>query len=217
MKDDLINKIRSAVGKQENLEEADVRSLMILTRKLLDTMPESDQKLFLVTRLFSNWVAHIEITQSNTGLRILAAINNALVSVKDSNDTVAMRTGISEAIGFPVLRKELRLFFHHIDVDDILVSNNHTWAIFISHLIEIIRDVPLSFPQLANLDTTKRNIYDEIAQNPIKLGAGVIAVKISRIDYAALGAQEIGETICLLIKLEDTTTIVIPLLIDVRV
>ena len=214
MKDDLIGKIKSTAGKYKNLEEADVLSLMILIRKLLDTMPESDQKLFLVIRLFSNWVVHIKITQSNTGLRIRSAINNALVSIKDSTDTVAMQTKMSEAIGFPALRKELKLFFDHIEVDDVLVSNNHSWAILVSHLIEIIRDVPLSFPQLSVLDATKRKIYEEIAQNPIKPGAGVIAVQISRIDYAALGAQGMGDTMCLLITTEDTTTLIIPLLID---
>ena len=217
MEKDLVRKIRSTVAKNKNLEEADVRSLMILIRKLLDIMPEFDQKSFLIIRLFSNWVAHVEITQSNTGLRILSAINNALVSIKNSTDMVAMQTKVSEAIGFPALRKEMRLFFGHIGVDDILVSDNYLWAIFISHLIEIIRDVPLSFPQLSALDATKRKIYEEIAQNPIKPGAGVISVRISRIDYAALGAPKSGETMCLLIKMEDTTTIVMPLLIDVRV
>jgi hypothetical protein len=217
MEKDLITKIRNTVAKNKDLEEADVRSLMILVRKLLDNMPQSDQKLYLTIRLFSNWVAHIKITQSNTGLRILSAINNALVSVKDSVDAVAMQTKMSEAIGFAALRKEMKLFFGHIHVDDMLVSDNNLWAFFITHLIEIIRDVPLSFPQLSALDATKRKIYDEIAQNPIKPGAGVISIQISRINYAALGARESGDIMCLLIKTEDTTTIVMPLLIDVRV
>jgi len=217
MKDDLISKIRNTVGKNVNLEEADVRSLMILVRKVLDKMLESDQGLFLVIRLFSNWVAHTEITQSNTGLRILSAINNALVSIKDSTDTVVIQTKVSEAIGFPALRKELKLFFDYFGVDDVLVSNNSVWGIFISHLTEIIRDVPLSFPQISALDATKRKIYEEIAQNPIKPGAGVVAVQISLVDYAALGAKKQGNTMCLLIRTEDTTTIVMPLLIDVRV
>ena len=217
MEKDLITKIKNTVAKNKDLEEADVRSLMILVRKLLDKMPQSDQKLYLTIRLFSNWVAHIKITKSNTGLRILSAINNALVSVKDSVNTVAMQTKMSEAIGFPVLRKEMKLFFGRIGVDDMLVFNNNLWAIFIAHLIEIIRDVPLSFPQLSALDATKRKIYEEIAQNPIKAGAGVISIQISRINYAALGARESGDIMCLLIKTEDTTTIVMPLLIDVRV
>ena len=88
MEDDLIRKIRSTVGKENALEEADVRSLMILIRKLLDKMPERDQGMFLVTRLFSNWAAHIAITQSNTGLRILSAINSALVNIKKDLCTV---------------------------------------------------------------------------------------------------------------------------------
>lgn len=97
MKEDLIKKISTTVAKRHNLEEADVRSLMILIRKLLDNMSDADQKPYLTIRLFSNWVAHIEITQSNTGLRILSAINNALVSVKDSVEAVTMQTKMSEA------------------------------------------------------------------------------------------------------------------------
>jgi hypothetical protein len=217
MEKDLITKIANTVAKSKDIEEADVRSLMILVRKLLDNMPQSDQKPYLTIRLFSNWAAHIKITESNTGLRILAAINNALVSIKDSVDLVAMQTKMSEAIGFPVLRKEMKLFFGYIDVTDMLVSDNNLWAIFITHLIEIIRDVPLSFPPLSALDAPKRKIYEEIAQNPIKPGAGVISIKISRIDYGALGVKELGDIMCLLIKSEDTTTIVMPLLIDVRV
>ena len=218
MEKDLITKIRNTVAKNKDLEEADVRSLMILVRKLLDNISQSGQKPYLTIRLLSNWVAHIKITQSNTGLRILSAINNALVSVKDSVDAVAMQTKMSEAIGFPALRKEMKLFLGHISVDDMLVSDNNIWAIFITHLIEIIRDVPMSFPKLSALDATKRKIYEKIAQNPIKPGAGVLSIQISRINYAALGTREWGgDTMCLLIKTEDTITIVIPLLIDVRV
>ena len=216
MKDDLIKKICNTVAKRSDLEEADVRSLMILIRKLLDNMSDADQKPYLTIRLFSNWVAHIEITKSNTGLRILSAINNALVSIKDSVDPVIMRTKMSEAIGFPVLRKEMKMFFGQIGVDDILLSDNNLWAVFITHLIEIIRDVPLSFPQLSSLDPAKRKIYEQISQNPIKHGAGVISIQISRVNYAALGAPEEGEIMCLLIRTADTTTMVMPILIDVR-
>jgi len=216
MEDDLITKIRNTIAKNESLEEADVRSLMILIRKLLDKMPQSDQQSFLIIRLFCNWVAHIEITNSKTGLRILSEINDALVNVKNSTDMKEIQTKMSTAIGFPTLRKELKLFFHHIDADDTLVSDNKVWAIFLTTLIEIIRDVPLSFPQLSKLDPTKQNIYEQIAQNPIKPGAGVISILISRINYGALGIKGAGDIMSLLIKTEDTTTTVIPLLIDVR-
>jgi len=216
MEDDLIRKIKKTVAKKTNLEEADVRSLMILIRKLLDKMSPSDQQLFLITRLFCNWVAHVEITNSNTGLRILAEINDTFVNVKSSTDTKEIQTKLSSAIGYPALRKELKSFFDRIGVDDALLSDNNIWAIFIINLMEIIRDVPLSFPQLSKLDATKQRIYNQIAQNPIKPGAGVISIQISRINYDALGAKGAGDVMCLLIRTEDTTTTVIPLLIDAR-
>jgi hypothetical protein len=215
MTKDLINKINETIAKKIDLEEADVRSLMILIRKLLDKMSQTNQNLYLIIRLFCNWAAHIEITNSNTGLRILAEINDAFVNAKNSTDTEQIRTKISSAIGYPALRKELKSFFSRIGADDTLVSDNNVWAIFITNLIEIIRDVPLSFPQLSNLDRTKQKIYDQIAQNPIKPGAGVISIQISRINYDALGVKGAGDIMCLLIRTEDTTTTVIPLLIDV--
>jgi len=212
---DLIAKIRETVSKKEVLEEADVRSLMILVRKLLDQMQQSDQQSFLITRLFANWAVHVEITQSNTGLRILSAINDALVSFK-SADTDALRDGISKEIGFAALRREMKLFLDNIGIDDTIVSDNHVWSVFVNHLIEIIRDVPLSFPPISTLDKTKRKIYDQIAHNPIKPGAGVVAIQISNVDYSAIGAKGIGTIICLVVRTEDTTTIVVPLSVDVK-
>ena len=213
VENDLITKIRKTVSKKKALEETDVRSLMILMRKLLDLMPQSDQQSFLIIRLFANWAVHVEITQSNTGLRILSAINDTLVTFK-SADTDAMRTGISKEIGFLALRKEMKLFLNHTGINDSIVSDNHVWAVFITHLIEIIRDVPLSFPPISALDKTKRKIYDQIARNPIKRGAGVVAIQISIVDYSELGVKDTGEIMCLVIRTEDTTNIVVPLLID---
>lgn len=215
VENDLISKIRKTVSKKEALEETDVRSLMILVRKLLDKIPPSDQQSFLIIRLFANWSVHIEITQSNTGLRILSAINDALVTYKSAHTDI-LRRGISQEIGFPALRREMKLFFGNLGIDDTVVSDNHIWAVFVIHLIEIIRDVPLSFPKLSALDKTKRKVYDHISRNAIKPGAGVISIQISNVDYDALGAKDIGERKCLLIRMEDTTTTVVPLEIDVR-
>lgn len=60
-------------------------------------------------------------------------------------------------------------------------------------------------------------IYDSIARNSIRPGAGVAAIQIYYINYDSLGANDIGERTCLVISLEDTTKIVVPLVIDVRI
>ena len=215
VENDLVTKIRKTASKEEALEETDVRTLMILVRKLLDKMPPSDQQSFLIIRLFANWSVHVEITQSNTGLRILSAINDGLVIFKSAHTDI-LRRGLSQEIGFPALRREMKLFFSNLGIDNTVVSDNHIWAVFVVHLIEIIRDVPLSFPKVSALDKTKRKVYDHISRNAIKPGAGVISIQISNVDYDALGAKNIGEKMCLLIMMEDTTTIVVPLEIDVR-
>jgi hypothetical protein len=163
-------------------------------------------------RLFCNWVAHTEITKSDTGLGVLAVINDTLVNIKNSMNMDEMRVKISQAIGFSVLRKELKMFFEYIKIENLLVSDNKAWFVFLGNLIEIIRDTPLSFPPLSKLNKTQQKIYNQIAENPIKPGAGVVSIKISLVKYP----PPTDETMCLIAKTEDTTSIIIPLLIDVR-
>ncbi len=216
MDDSLVEKIWTTLQKGERMDENDVRSFMVCVRKLLDRMPQPDQNSYLTLRLFCNWAVHIEITNSNTGLRLLATINDTLVKILNSTDIDSMCTEISQAIGFPILRNELRSFFRHFGINDIIVSNNKIWATYICHLIEIIRDVPISFPLLNQLDPAKQKIYNKIAQNPIKPGAGVVSIKLSQVDFPMFGKSGADKTMCLYIRTEETTTIVIPLLIDVR-
>lgn len=214
MEKDIIKKIAGVASKHRNINEADIRSMMILVRKFLDAY---DQNSFLILRLYCNWVAHNEITKSNTGLRVLAEINNTLVKVKSTTDTNEMQNLISQAIGYPLLRNELKTVFGLIGIDNTLITDNNVWSVFINHLIEIIRDVPLSFPPLSNLDPAKLKIYEKISNNPIKEGAGVISIQLSNVDYDELGAENIGEILCIIIKTEDTTTVVIPFTVDATI
>ena len=78
-------------------------------------------------------------------------------------------------------------------------------------MIEIIRDVPLAFPAVTKLKPASQKIYNEIVQNPVKPGAGVVSIKLSNVDYDALGVKGIGQPLCLLMLLEDSTRIVVPL------
>ena len=48
---DLIEKIGNTASKKEKMEEEDVRTLMILARKLLDLMPDLNTQ-FVIIRLF---------------------------------------------------------------------------------------------------------------------------------------------------------------------
>ncbi len=216
MKKDLIKKIKRVTAKGKSITEEDIRALMGMIRKLLERMSDADRQQYLTLNLFCNWAAHTKITQSNIGLRILAKVNDTLVQIRNSKDLIEIRLKMSQAIGTVSLRQELTKLFRSIGVSDDLVLDDNLWGIvFLNHLIEIIRDVPLSFPQLSTLDKTKLKIYNQIAQNPIKPGAGVVAIWISLVDYSKWW-KDAGEMMCLFIRTEDTTTTIIPLLIDVR-
>ncbi len=212
MEDDIVRKIRAIIKKEEQINEDNIRILLILIRKLLDKMDNSDNEKFLILRLFCNWSLHNEITNSNTGLRILANINDTLVKIKNTKNNITIQNLMSQSIGFPKLRKELMLLLSIYDINTYPISKTIVWVEYVRRILEIIRDVPLAFPKLSNLDPTKQKIYNQIAENAIKTGAGVISIKISNYLYP----DEVSEKLSLFIKTEDTTTIIIPLLIDVR-
>ena len=64
------------------------------------------------------------------------------------------------------------------------------------NIIEIIKDVPLLFPTKRDLKPKELKIYNEIAQNPITTGAGVISAGISEVDYESLGVENMGKMFC---------------------
>lgn len=210
MKSDIDNKIRKLIELEARINEDQTRSLMILIRKELELMADPNRQKFLTLNLFCSWSVHTKIDQSMSGLRILARVNDALVRVKQATDNNTILTEMTKAMGFNSLRLELSLFLKYINTNNI---SDHTWKKFLDNLIEIIRDVPLSFPLTRELKPRESKIYEQIAQNSIKPGAGVVMIILSKIDYGKLGAKNIGELTCLLVRTEDTTTIVVPLLV----
>lgn len=215
MDKDILAKINEVFQKGDRMTEHELRSVMILIRKLLELMSDQDKLPYLLLVLFCNWAAHTEITKSNTGLRLLAKVNDALVGSRHSGDGLQIGLRMSEALSFSDLRKELVEFLTQNGLETAIIRDDRTWATcFLAHLIEVIRDVPLAFP--TQLDVAKQKIYDSIAQNALKPGAGVISLRLSRVDYDKIGAKGIGERLCVLVTMADTTTIVIPLAIDAR-
>ncbi len=206
----LIAKIQGIASEGIRISEDQVRSFMILVRKQLELTPDQEKVKYSTLNLFCNWSAHTAITQSLTGLQTLARINDAFVRVKNSTDIAAIQEELSRAIGFGTLQDELVSFLDHTAVKH-KPSDGAVWHHFLSHLIEIIRDVPLAFPPTGKLSKAAQKIYNRIAGNPIKPGAGVTLITISRVDYGKLGVEGLGEMTCLLIRTEDTTTTVVPL------
>jgi len=206
---DLVEKIQRLVNLGSQISEDQVRSLMILIRKQLELLDENERSKYSTINLFCNWCAHTEITQSLVGLRLLGQINDALVKVKTSpNDEV--RKELSQAVGFGSFYSELILFLEKLDIKHQL-SDQNNWRQFLTHIIEIIRDVPLAFPSIDKLNNNSRKIYEKVIQNPIKPGSGVILITLSKVDYSRHGAKGLGEILCLLIKTENAITIVVPM------
>ena len=201
-------KIEHLIHLGGSLDEDRVRSLVVLVGKMIELMPNSDRKNFGILKLFRDWAVHIEIDRSRVGIETLAFINNTLVRLK-SADTDTIILSLTEAIGFGKLRSELSAFLKYIRVDTEI--SEAIWKIFLNNLVEIIRDVPLSFPSNKNLNAPYKNIYRGIVENSIKPGAGVVSIALSEVDYEKIGTKNIGNIMCLQIRLEDTTTIIVPM------
>ena len=149
MEKDLLLKIQRILHEASQIVEDEVRSLMVLVRKQLELTSESARAQYLTLNLFCNWAAHTKITQSITGLKVLGRINDALVEGKNGNGN-EVQAKVSRAIGFDTLYSEMLLFLQNNQVPNEL-NDPEVWQIFLRHLIEIIRDVPLAFPPATNL------------------------------------------------------------------
>ena len=135
MEKDLLIKIENLLDGDCRVSEDQVRSLMILVRKRLELEPEPNKTRYSTLNLFCNWAAHTKITQSMTGLKILARINDALVTMKNSTG-MEVQTEMSRAIGFDVLHSEFVLFLQNVGVSHKL-SEKQIWAAFLGHLIVV--------------------------------------------------------------------------------
>lgn len=212
MEKDINIKIQDLLNQGSSINENEVRSLLILIRKRLELILEQDRAQYSTLNLFCNWSAHTAINESIPGLRTLARINDTLVKVKSSS-TEEVQKEMSEAIGFKTFHSELKNFLQAIGITNNL-SDRKIFVVLLNHLIEIIRDVPIAFLPVGKLTNPARKIYDQIIKNPIKPGAGVISITLSRVDYGASGAMYGRCLISLLVRTEDTTTTIIPLEID---
>lgn len=201
-------KLQRIANKGITTSEDEVRSFMILVRKSMELMNDQDRQYYSTLNLFCNWVAHTKINQSIAGLRTLATINDVLVKVKSASGSSNVLDPLTRAIGFEQLYSQLVAFLNTTGIAHRL-DDKGIWGLWVDHLIEIISDVPITFPPITDLNNRARKIYDSIVANPIKPGAGVISIQLSEVDYSAFGWQ--GVHTCILITTEDTTTIICPI------
>lgn len=209
MEQDLLSKIQRILNLGPQLTEDHVRSLLVLVRKQLELHPGLKTSRYLTLNLFCNWAVHTEINQSLTGLRLLGAINDTLIRLKTSSGE-QIQTELSRTLGFDTLYDEFTSLLQKFGLTH-QYMDKRTWAIFQTHLVEIMRDVPLTFPPVKKLTRDIRKIYDRITKNPINPGAGVVLMKVSNVDYGKLGAKGFGEVTCLSIRTESNITLLIPL------
>lgn len=203
----LARKIQEIVKRGHEITEDDVRLLSIHVRKHLEFL--SEQTTFATLNLFCNWAMHTQIMESLSGLQTLARVNDALVNSKTGLGGILIKE-LYTAIGFNTLRSELIEFYRQTGIVH-QFDHPGVWVRYVQHLIEIIRDVPIEFPPLSKLSSKKKNIYDQIAQNPISPGAGVISIALSHATFTEPTTNRSRELLCVRIRLENGQSLVAPI------
>jgi hypothetical protein len=135
MKDDIISKLRIIINLGIDLHEDNVRSFMVLARKLLDAESGLSANQYLILRLFSNWAVHTKINCSNTGLRILSKVNDALVGVKNGASSEIIERTISDAVGIDALKLEISNLIIEYSINKDFTKEFPIWATFLIHLL----------------------------------------------------------------------------------
>ena len=206
-------KIQRIVSLGIEANEDEVRSLAVLVRKRLETTPDTSP--YLTLNLFCTWAVHIAITNSTTGLKTVAMVNDALVKAQDAGPVGPAGPALQAlvgAVGFKTLRAEFTSFLDETNISH-RFHDDGVWRAVLRHLIEIIRDVPIAFPPpIPKVKPKVLKIYEQaIHEQAKKPGAGVIRISIS--DRIAGDDNSKGRY--LVIETEDARELLVPLLGDV--
>lgn len=210
MQNDIATKITNLVSRRDPpLTESEVSHVMTLCRKFLDHQPREERVTYPTSRLFCDWALHITLDRSLGGLEIVKRLNDTLVAVASANtDTVARR--LTEVLSFRQLRREIGLLFDSIGISTPIHQDDGRWKNFAVHLIEIIRDCPLTVGEVEDMSRRARLLYETIKVNPLKDGCWVVGVAVIDVDYSQFVKTGKNE-ICLQILTSDTTRIVVPM------
>jgi hypothetical protein len=132
---------------------------------------------FSTLNLFCTWCVHTVITDSLTGLRTLVRVNNAVSKVIEKEKLGQLDGLIQDivaAIGVKTLRAELIAFLDAVGIAH-RFGEEEIWAAFMTHLIEIIRDTPIKFRPVAEIEAMSKwkgaaKIYKQIVETPFWRG-----------------------------------------------
>jgi hypothetical protein len=146
---------------------------------------------FSTLNLFCTWCVHTVITDSLTGLRTLVRVNNAVSKVIEKEKLGQLDGLIQDivaAIGVKTLRAELIAFLDAVGIAH-RFGEEEIWAAFMTHLIEIIRDTPIKFRPVAEIEAMSKwkgaaKIYKQIVETPFWRDNAVVSITVSDLDLA---------------------------------
>lgn len=134
-----LNKIQDIFGGPRDLQIADLESLMLNIRLVLEA--EDLKEKYKILNLYCNWCMHSSIEESITAYRILENITQSIISNnQDPENSKWIHDAIIEGLKFHQLQYEILDFIDHFNLDIKMFSEDGFWkgfgAILIHNLIE---------------------------------------------------------------------------------
>ena len=141
--------------------QAEIGHLLSLTRQLMEANRCSSAYRHL--KLYCDWSVHLNISQSSTGRTVLLQIATLLKKSRETEtpEIADAIHGVSGVLNLEKLRHEWETLYeeHHIQCE---LLKGDTWSICCAHVIEIIADKRIEFPD--NPTGKWKNAYDEIVR-----------------------------------------------------
>ncbi len=207
MDDQFLEKINRIAASP--LTEAEVQHLLILTRKLIERVPQTDRPQYALLRFYCDWTVHLGIDRSAAGAEILARIHELTADHLQKKDNSSFASDLSAALSLNEVRIELNNLIERFDRAP-NIFGDAKWRDVIPILAEIISLCPLKIsPKNRGLQA----LYRAIRTRPLKGTSVVEELAVVKIPSTTFNqkAPENEITYCLMLTTTDTTRIVTPL------
>ena len=174
MTNEILQDINTTVA-QPIITKNDVRAVLILARKLIEILPQTERSSYDTLQLYYDWSAHIMIDRSDEGVRILQNLNTLL-----NMNTRGAKNNISNDLSMALSLNEA-----HRQLNSLLVKHGNAansishekWSILLPLVAAIIKDSPLQIGTKKKFAAAR----DSIVSRPIIAQETLVSLTVTLI------------------------------------
>lgn len=213
MDTEIVEKLRPILSKK-TISEPETSYVLSMLRKLMEHMNPTDVAQFPVLKSYTNWISHTAIDREPVALEMLHDIHQRMGTLMHIPDNDRLIREFSDLLSLKNLREQMKSIFSAVGLPDGIITDDARWKEFREHLVSIIRDCPIRFPERRKMSADTKKIYDAVMSNPLKTGMAITQVAITYVDQNVFKDKPVYSGtyyICMEMLTTDGVKIIIPM------